>query len=169
MVHKLTSVDQFTPLYIGADPGVSGGIAILQEDGALHDLIPMPETERDILDYFLQYQDWEAPVTVRLEKLWGRPGMGGASMFKLGANVGALRIAVMAAGLRLDEVTPQKWMKEFQLVREKGVGQTEWKNVLKGLAQKLFPKTKVTLKTADALLIAESTRRQFRQASAIAA
>ena len=30
----------------------------------------------------------------------------------------------------------------------------EWKNKLKGLAQQLFPSEKVTLKNADAILIA---------------
>ena len=35
---------------------------------------------------------------------------------------------------------------------------TQWKNKLKAEAQRLFPDIRVTLKTADALLILEATK-----------
>ena len=37
---------------------------------------------------------------------------------------------------------------------------TEWKNRLKGMAQQLYPDLKVTLATADALLIATYCKRK---------
>ena len=38
-------------LYIGIDPGASGGIAILNNDGSVKDVVAMPNTPRDILDF----------------------------------------------------------------------------------------------------------------------
>ena len=43
-------------LYIGIDPGVSGGIAILNNDGSVKDVVAMPETPRDILDFLSLYK-----------------------------------------------------------------------------------------------------------------
>ena len=39
-------------------------------------------------------------------------------------------------------------------VTMKRMAKTEWKNKLKGLAQRLYPREKVTLNTADAILLA---------------
>ena len=44
-------------LYIGIDPGVSGGIAILNNDGSVKDVVAMPETPRDILDFLSLYKE----------------------------------------------------------------------------------------------------------------
>ena len=62
------------------------------------------------------------------------------------------------------KVTPQKWQKEFSnsLGKSRDYDKREWKNRLKGLAQQMFPAEKVTLKTADALLLAEYGRRVFK-------
>ena len=44
-------------LYIGIDPGVSGGIAILNNDGSVKDVVAMPNTTRDILDFLSLYKE----------------------------------------------------------------------------------------------------------------
>ena len=43
-------------LYIGIDPGVSGGIAILNNDGSVKDVVAMPETPRDTLYLLSMYK-----------------------------------------------------------------------------------------------------------------
>jgi hypothetical protein len=51
-------------------------------------------------------------------------------------------------------VTPQEWQKHFSLGTASAcASKTVWKNKLKAEAQRRFPACKVTLKTADALLI----------------
>ena len=52
-------------------------------------------------------------------------------------------------------VKPQKWQKYFSntLGKSSDYEKREWKNRLKALAQRLFPQEKVTLDTADAILI----------------
>ena len=82
------------------------------------------------------------------------PGQGGMAMFTFGKGLGHLEMALLSLGIKTNEVTPQKWQKHFQLGSStKCASKTEWKNKLKAKAQQLFPNEKVTLKTADALLI----------------
>ena len=70
-------------------------------------------------------------------------------------------MALIALGIPTEKVTPQKWIKVYQLNKKKEQSENKWKNVLKAKAQSLFPQLgkKVTLKTCDALLIAEYARR----------
>jgi hypothetical protein len=60
--------------------------------------------------------------------------------------------------IRTELITPQKWQKKLGLGTSKGLTPTQWKNKLKAEAQRLFPDIRVTLKTADALLILEATK-----------
>jgi hypothetical protein len=82
-------------------------------------------------------------------------------MFNFGANYGALRMALTAAGIPFEEVVPGVWQRGLNIPpRKKTEGKTAWKNRLKAKAQQLFPSVKITLATADALLIAEFCRRK---------
>ena len=84
------------------------------------------------------------------------------SAFKFGRSVGVLHMAAIAAGLRVEFVTPQKWQRALGLiVSGRGLGQddTSKKNRNKARAQELFPALRVTHALADALLIAEFGRR----------
>ena len=38
-------------IYIGIDPGVNGGIAIADRDGKVLEVVKMPDTPQDILDF----------------------------------------------------------------------------------------------------------------------
>ena len=82
------------------------------------------------------------------------PGQGGMAMFNFGKGFGHLEMALLGMGVPTVEVTPQKWQKSFQLGNSKSCSsKTEWKNKLKAKAQQLFPNIKVTLWSADALLL----------------
>jgi hypothetical protein len=147
---------------VGIDPGLSGGIALIGQSGAVH-AWKMPATERDLFDLFAEYNLSEN-ATAHIEKVNAGPKMGSSAAFKFGQNVGHIRMACIAAGLRLEYVTPQKWQKEFGLiVKGRGLGQddTSKKNRNKARAQELFPGIKITHWIADALLIAEYGRRQI--------
>lgn len=44
-------------VYIGIDPGVSGGIAILDDDGSVIECVNMPDTPMEIFQFLMGYKD----------------------------------------------------------------------------------------------------------------
>lgn len=150
-------------LYIGVDPGASGGLACITPTAAL--AIPTPKTERDVWDWLSARgrESVDDPVFAVIEKVGGfikgNPAPGSA-MFNFGASYGGLRMALIAAGIPFEEVPPQRWQKALAIPpKKRDETKTQFKNRLKARAQQLFPSEKVTLATADALLIAEYCRR----------
>ncbi len=137
--------------YIGIDPGLSGGIAILREDGSVFHTLKMPTTEKDLVEYFLS--DGEFVACACLERVSASPQMGVTSAFTFGKGYGGLRMALTAAQIPFDEVSPQRWQKAMQCLTRGD------KNISKRRAQELFPHEKVTHAVADSLLIAEYCRR----------
>ncbi len=139
-----------TTRFIGIDPGVSGGIAVVHSSGIVEHAGKMPETERDVLDLLHAHS---ASAHAVLEFVRSSPQMGVVSAFTFGRGYGGLRMALLANGISFDEVTPGKWQAAMQC-KTKGD-----KNVSKARAQTLFPGVKVTHAIADALLLAEYARR----------
>ena len=153
-------------VYIGIDPGQSGGLVAITAEEVM--ATPMPSTERDVWDWISQYEeDWAAaritPAVAVIEKVHSFPGQGVVSTFKFGMGYGGLRMALIASSIPFEEVTPRTWQKALSIPpKKKTESNSQWKNRLKQKAQQLFPEVKVTLKTADALLIAEFCRRSKR-------
>lgn len=147
--------------YIGIDPGKHGGIAVMGADGEVLDVVKMPETPQDLLDFLEQYKD---DSFCTLERVGGMPGNGGSAMFNFGKGYGHLQMALLALHIPTEDVTPNKWEKTYQLGSSGKYTKTEWKNRLKAKAQQMFPHLgkKITLATCDALLICEYGRRNFR-------
>lgn len=142
-------------VFIGIDPGLAGGIAVLGEDGEVLDVTKMPGTPLDILYYLERWK--ERDVVCVLEDVGhGMPGQSSSATAKFARHVGHLEMALLALGYMTTTVTPQKWQKTFQLGKSSGHSKTEWKNKLKAKAQQLFPSLgkKITLATSDALLLA---------------
>jgi len=143
------------PLHLGCDPGKSGGLALIYEDGSA-EAHKMPDTERDLLDLVQElYGRWDVlfPPESRnpsatIEVVHAMPKQGVSSCFTFGMGYGGLRMALLATGFALHEVQPAKWQAAMGC-RTKGD-----KNVSKRRAQELFPKLKITHALADALLIA---------------
>lgn len=145
--------------YLGIDPGMAGGFAILAEGKAPY-AIPMPETERDIWDAVRGFHAWADKETVAvIEQVSAMPKNGAVSMFNFGKGYGGLRMALIAAGIPFTEARPQVWQKALGCLTGGD------KNVSLAKAQQMFPaapwgKTKKhNLAIADALLIAEYARR----------
>ena len=146
-------------VYIGIDPGLSGGLACIE--GAEAKVFPVPRTERDVWEWFDNARTTASIVFAVIEKVHAMPGNGVSSMFKFGTGYGGLRMALTAAEIPWEEATPQAWQKGLGISkRDKAESGTEWKNRLKAKAQQLFPSVRVTLATADALLIAEYCKRK---------
>ncbi len=128
--------------FIGIDPGKSGGIAIIDETGAF--AIKMPDTEKDIFEYL---RDNSHNAFCLIEQVHAMPGQGVTSMFNFGMGYGGLRMALIAANIPFETVTPQRWQKAL------GCQTKGNKNVTKKKAQELFPDIKITHAVADSLLI----------------
>lgn len=146
-------------VFLGIDPGASGGLAVLVS-GAVG-VTPMPKTERDVWEWVLAVSRRGETFAV-IEKVHAMPGNGVSGMFKFGMGYGGLRMALIAAGVPFEDVTPQAWQKSMGITqRGKTETKPQFKNRLKAKAQQLFPEKEVTLSTADALLIAEYARRKM--------
>lgn len=140
--------------YIGIDPGLGGGLAMIDFDGRILEAVKMPQTERDVYDTLQRFAA-TGPVRAHaaLEFVRSSPQQGVVSAFRFGQGYGALRMALVAVSLPFDEVTPRRWQGAL------GCLSGGDKNVTKRRAQELFPDAKVTHAIADALLIAEYNRR----------
>ncbi len=149
---------------IAVDPGMSGGIAYsIDTNPSSPTAYGMPDTEGDILDELksIQRNSSSTPIAF-IEQNTGFAGVKIPShtMFKLGRNTGFLIGAMQALGFRIEPITAKKWQEPLSLGTARScASKTEWKNKLKAKAQQLYPHLKVTLQTADALLILEYGRR----------
>ena len=160
-------------VYIGVDPGTTGGLVALtqQPSGSVWErFTSMPRTERGIWDWFDTplFQGSVGPVIAVIEQVSGYLGEAqpGSAMFKFGASYGGLRMALVAAGIPFAAVRPQVWQKLLGIKpRRKKENRTAWKNRLKSEAERLFPDLKITLATADALLIAYYCRKVYGEGS----
>ena len=156
---RSTSHFQIIMAIIAIDPGASGGFAIRHGNGAVT-AHSMPDTEADVVELITSTKkacDIEGvKLRAAVEKVGGFAGEGrpGSRMFKFGFGAGVIEGALRASGIRTIYTRPQEWQKFFSLGTSKScASKTKWKNKLKAEAQRRFPNIKVTLSTADALLI----------------
>jgi len=164
--------------FIAVDPGASGGIVWSDRTG-VH-VRAMPDTRRGCIDVIREIIKSEAEhgtdgeMVAYIEKINGFIPDGGASqMFQFGASVERVGCILETLGVRLVEMTPQAWQKALGL-GTKGIEKAkpgmspaeksllkarnqiikrDWKQKLKSEAERRFPGIKITLKTADALLL----------------
>lgn len=142
----------------GIDPGVRGGIAVLDALGRVlfvkaftpnmtHEQLVGVVREADAIlgvgggyDFFI-------------EKVGFKRGDGGKGAFTFGQISGLLRGAVLALEASIHNVYPSMWQARLDCLSGGN------KNVTKKRARELFPEIKMTHMIADALLIAEYGRR----------
>lgn len=141
-------------IYIGIDPGASGGIGVATPlgDVAAH---KMPDTPHELADLIRSYtlrNSLTKPFAV-LERVASFPGQGVSSTFKFGANFGMIQGVLAAVGIPYELVSPGVWQKAMGCLTKGD------KNVTKAAAQRMFPGIRVTHAVADALLLAEYARR----------
>lgn len=149
------------PMYfIGADPGVSGGVVVLNQYGRPISALKLKGAdEQAIVDFLRPYSHGLA--TAVLERVWAQPKMGGTGGFTFGGSYYGLRMAFTALGIPWSLVLPKKWQTELLCLTGGD------KNVTKARAQSMFggllPFT-LTHANADALLIAVHCRREWKAA-----
>lgn len=142
--------------YIGIDPGKSGALALLTEDGQCT-VVPFNESA-----YTAILKAASGPSSVCcLEKVGAMPGQGVVSMFNFGHNLGYIEGLLQAFDIPYQLVPPQTWKKEFCVTSDK--------NTSIEVCRKLFPHVSLlpTARSrkpsdgmAEAILIAEYARRR---------
>ncbi len=143
--------------YLGIDPGQKGGIA-MQYHGTVQ---AFPYTDTELVRVCREIQQCRFESICCLEKVGAMPGQGVTSMFNFGKNFGYIKGVLESFGIPYQEITPQKWKKEFGLTGDKA------KSV--EVCRHLFPDVNLIPKgcrkphdgMAEALLMAEYARRHL--------
>ena len=148
---------------IGIDPGLSGGIAIL-EDNIIKVLFDMPvmsdgkKNKRQLNSALLvklikdNIKDTEDTVMV-VEQVNAMPGQGVTSMFNFGQTFGAIKGICAALGLPIFLVRPAKWKKHVELINSsKDASRTKAIEMYPSISEQLSKKKDVN--KSDAILIA---------------
>jgi hypothetical protein len=147
--------------FMGIDPGVNGGIAMVYGNGNFNWAVPMPDTQADILEMISSYANMGLQIRACVE--WIHPaiqGIGKSAMSKLYGNYRELQMALTCCKIPFETPMPRKCQQVLGISpRKKTETQSQWKNRLRAKAQQLFPGIDITLKVADAILIAEFCRR----------
>lgn len=147
-------------VYLGIDPGVSGGLALIDDHRQVLAVHRMPRELGVLVEVLRTIHEQRAvsrphgPIPVGIEKVGASPQMGVVSAFTFGRNVGELYGALLAIGYVVYPVAPLRWQNAL------GCRTGGDKHITQARAQALFPGVRpVTHAIADALLIAEYTRR----------
>lgn len=156
-------------VFFGVDPGASGAIAAIREDGTPLGWASGEDTDADLLLFLRAHtfaecgtcadcghkvgERWSFAV---LEEVGAKPriapngqrvSMGASSAFTFGASYGRLGMALVAAGIPFERVLPVKWQTAMRC-RTRGD-----KRVSKARAQELLPGERITHRNADAYLL----------------
>jgi crossover junction endodeoxyribonuclease RuvC len=148
---------------IGIDPGLSGGIAILDNSKVLKlfDMPVMPDGKKNkrqlnsallvklIKDNIKNLED----TIMVVEQVNAMPGQGVTSMFNFGQTFGAIKGICAALGLPIFLVRPAKWKKHFELINSsKDSSRTKAIEMYPSISEQLSKKKDVN--KSDAILIA---------------
>ena len=149
---------------IGIDPGKSGGIAVYT-GGNIIEALPCPGSPGDMADSVNSIVNnfaidgiANSNVLVAIENVHAFPTDGRSSAFKFGTNFGTWLGICAANKLKVEFISPIVWMKTYRehiVYGDIPKDKSERKRHLKLLAISYFKDARVTLKTADAILIAK--------------
>lgn len=158
-------------IYMGIDPGKTGGIAFVTRGGRYLESIHMPLTagkEIDVKSIIFKIDEIIEKGTLAfcfIEKIQYPPKQSVKSTCTTCTGYGRILTILDMMDIKYEEVAPLKWKRNFSLIKKP-------KKDSVATAQKLFPKApkscfygpKGGLKdgVAEALLIAEYCRRQTK-------
>ncbi len=148
---------------IGIDPGLSGAIAILENNKVLNlfDIPVMSEGKKNkrqlnsalLVSLLKENIKNDEEVAVAVEQVNAMPGQGVTSMFNFGQTFGAIKGICAALDLPIFFVRPSKWKKHFELINSsKDSSRTKAIEMYPKLSNQLSKKKDVN--KSDAILIA---------------
>lgn len=150
-------------MIIGIDPGISGAIAVLEDDGTYVEVFDIASQkiktgkrtrtvldEKQIIHDLRLYEDHDTQIF--LERVSAMPGNGNVSMFNFGSTFGFLKGVLSSVLSAPTLVAPASWKRHHDLIRHE-------KDDARLLAKEKYPLAPLERKKdcdrADALLIAE--------------
>ena len=148
---------------IGIDPGLSGAIAILENNKVLNifETPVMSEGKKNkrqlnsalLVSLLKENIKTDEEVAVVVEQVNAMPGQGVTSMFNFGQTFGAIKGICAALNLPIFFVRPSKWKKHFELINSsKDSSRTKAIEMYPKLSDQLAKKKDVN--KSDAILIA---------------
>ena len=148
---------------VGIDPGLSGAIAIMENNKVLSifDMPIMAEGKKNkkqlnsaqLVKIIKENIKMEDEVAVVVEQVNAMPGQGVTSMFNFGQTFGAIKGMCAALNLPIFFVRPSKWKKHFELINSsKDSSRTKAIEMYPKLSNQLAKKKDVN--KSDAILIA---------------
>tara|TARA_Y100001958_G_C20913634_1_gene330756 strand:- start:35 stop:526 length:492 start_codon:yes stop_codon:yes gene_type:complete len=148
---------------IGIDPGLSGAIAVVQNNKvlAIYDMPVMAEGKKNkkqlnsaqLVNIIKENTENDDEIVVVVEQVNAMPGQGVTSMFNFGQTFGAIKGICAALELPIFFIRPSKWKKHFELINSsKDSSRTKVIEMYPSLANQLSKKKDVN--KSDAILIA---------------
>ena len=152
-------------VYIGIDPGKTGGVSILVGNSVKCLEMPITITKEIDVNLLLSLFNSFSPSQLFcvIEDLIAMPGQSSKATQTTGINYGKLLAVLEIAGVSYQRVHPAKWKKEFQLYGKSKYGSAE-------VAKRLFPSEDFVTErgrlmdgAAESLLLAEYARRIYKE------
>ena len=161
---------------LGIDPGYTGGLVVLDEEGKILEFALMPIIEISKGKQKKKYLNMSElsilikrmnPTNCYVEQVSAFPGQGVCSMFNFGHTLGAIEMALASNSFPYTLVSPRKWSN----VIHKGVSKdikAKGRSLI--IFKRLYPNVNFIIKPngkkpedglIDALLIAEYGRREL--------
>ena len=148
---------------IGIDPGLSGAIAVLDNNKVLkiYDMPVMAEGKKNkrqlnsaqLVNIIKENIENREETNVVVEQVNAMPGQGVTSMFNFGQTFGAIKGVCAALNLPIFFIRPSKWKKYFELINSsKDSSRTKAIEMYPSIANQLSKKKDVN--KSDAILIA---------------
>ena len=148
---------------IGIDPGLSGAIAVLENNKVLNvfEMPVMSEGKKNkrqlnsalLVNLLKENVINNEEVAIVVEQVNAMPGQGVTSMFNFGQTFGAIKGICAALGFPIFFVRPSKWKKYFELINSsKDASRTKAIEMYPKLSNQLAKKKDVN--KSDAILIA---------------
>ena len=148
---------------VGIDPGLSGAIAIIEDNKVvgIFDMPVMAEGKKNkrqlnsaqLVNIIKDNIKMNEEIVVIVEQVNAMPGQGVTSMFNFGQTFGAIKGVCAALKLPIFFVRPSKWKKHFKLINSsKDSSRTKVIEMYPSLSNQLAKKKDVN--KSDAILIA---------------
>ena len=150
-------------IIIGIDPGVSGGISILENKKVIevYDMPTMIDGKKNkrqvngaqVANIIKEKLGDNKETVVVVEHVNAMPGQGVTSVFNFGQSFGVIKGICSALSLPIYFVRPTKWKRHFNLIKtNKDASRTKAIEIYPGISHKISRKKDSN--KADAILIA---------------
>lgn len=158
-------------IFVGIDPGATGGFAVLDSTGNLTDVVALPtfgaETDVLALAALLEAVAPSADLFVGVEEPFANNKGSSISQLNQGIGFGQILGVIGALHIRSERLRPLDWKRELSMPMGKSLTTAQKKRASRERAQRLWPtmahhfERTTSDGLAEAALIGEATRRRM--------